>query len=133
MEELDRICTKCEKALPPSSFYRRPNGTLRAECKRCFLERSQRYRQTESGQASMKAAMRRRKADPAKREQLLAWNCISKLIYRGKMPPASSLQCVSCNGPADHYHHHRGYDKKHREDVVPICRTCHAKEHYPTA
>jgi len=127
-----RICTKCLKVKSLSDFYA-SRGIRKAECKVCFGERSRQYSQTEAGKTNRNTAAVRRWKDPAKLDSRRAHNRITKLVLRGKLPPASSLQCVSCNGPADHYHHHRGYDEEHREDVVPVCRTCHAKEHYPTA
>jgi len=40
-----KICIKCNEPLPINSFYKRPNGNLRGECKKCKLkEGKERYK-----------------------------------------------------------------------------------------
>ena len=41
---------------------------------------------------------------------------------------AKTLQC-SCGQQAKHYHHHKGYTKKHWLDVIPVCTKCHSIIH----
>ena len=38
-------CNVCGRELPESEFYKNPNGTLRAACKKCHNERQRRYRE----------------------------------------------------------------------------------------
>lgn len=62
---------------------------------------------------------------PADLDRQRARGAVSDAVRRGKMPAASTLPCAQCGGPASHYHHHNGYDKGHRLDVVPLCPACH--------
>jgi hypothetical protein len=45
------------------------------------------------------------------------------------MPAASTLPCAECGGKANQYHHHLGYEREHREHVLPVCGPCHRKLH----
>jgi hypothetical protein len=36
-----------------------------------------------------------------------------------------------CGKPAQHYHHHLGYEKKHRLHVIPLCTECHYLADHP--
>jgi hypothetical protein len=54
---------------------------------------------------------------------------VQRAIKAGKMHPAHSVACASCGGPAEVYHHHKGYDREHWLTVVPLCALCHGKEH----
>lgn len=58
-----------------------------------------------------------------------AHSAVGTAVKRGKMPKAPELTCVQCGAQASHYHHHHGYDRAHRLDVVPLCHTCHLVVH----
>ena len=46
----------------------------------------------------------------------------------GVLPKIETRRC-SCGNWAAHYHHHRGY-KGHELEVIPLCISCHKKEHW---
>lgn len=54
---------------------------------------------------------------------------VQAAIKRGKLPHVSLLDCVDCGAQAQEYHHHKGYGKGHRLDVIPLCKTCHLTRH----
>ena len=62
-------------------------------------------------------------------EKYAAHNHIAKQIHRGQRPPAKELKC-ECGEQAKVYHHHRGYAKEHKSDVIPMCQPCHIEIHY---
>lgn len=51
-------------------------------------------------------------------------------IQRGKLAPIETQNCQRCGYKAEHYHHHIGYAKQHWLDVMPLCISCHQREHY---
>lgn len=57
-----------------------------------------------------------------------AHQAIGDAVYRKKMPPAKDCVCV-CGKQADTYHHHAGYEKENRMNVIPLCNGCHKEEH----
>lgn len=61
-------------------------------------------------------------------KRYLARSCVRDHVRRGKMPHVSTLACVRCGNPAEHYHHHRGYERPFRKDVIPLCEVCHLRE-----
>lgn len=59
-----------------------------------------------------------------------AHTTVSRAVRRGILPPAWSMVCDGCDETqAAHWHHHKGYDRKHWLDVIPLCLDCHGKEH----
>ena len=59
-------------------------------------------------------------------EKSAAHAAVSSLVHQGKIPRARDLRCHKCEEPADSYHHHLGYEKEHRLDIIPLCYSCHA-------
>lgn len=57
----------------------------------------------------------------------LAAYAISKAIKAGELPRAKTLSCVDCDSPAEMYDHYKGYAKKFRLTVQPVCRKCDGK------
>jgi len=43
------------------------------------------------------------------------------------IPPARTKKCVHCGNQAHSYHHHNGYSREYRFDVIPLCLPCHTK------
>ena len=137
-----RRCSHCNTWKPTNEYYK--NKAIKAdgrtaECKDCHnLLRRTKY-------ASMRARIERKyhQANREKRRQikkaynktahgkaiLRANKAISKRIAAGNMPAASELECDRCDAQAEEYHHHKGYAKKHRYDVIPLCRNCHLEAH----
>ena len=82
------------------------------------------YRTTDKGKKTqLRGAAKYRRLHP---ERIKARNAVTYAIQTGKLPKVSTLVCP-CKKPADQYHHHRGYAKKHQLDVVPRCTRCHNK------
>ena len=62
-------------------------------------------------------------------KQARAHNAVSYAISRGNLPSLDTQKCLECGKTATRYHHHNGYDRKHRLDVVPLCGRCHYAAH----
>jgi len=99
-----------------------------------------RYEQSTKGKAAKK---RYRQSEKYKRdhtqgnlhyyeqhpERKVAENAITHAIETGRLIKANTLKC-SCGQRAEHYHHHKGYAREHRLDVVALCRSCHKIIHH---
>lgn len=68
-----------------------------------------------------------RKYDAKHPEKARARNAVHDAVRDGKMPSPMTLFCIECGKAAAHYHHHNGYSKTCRLDVVPVCASCHAR------
>lgn len=67
-------------------------------------------------------------ANPDKRA---SHHAVNNAVQSGNLPPAWSMVCSVCDeAQAAHWHHHKGYEKQHWLDVVPVCRLCHEQEHH---
>jgi hypothetical protein len=76
-----------------------------------------------------KIAIRRNKKAMANHPQkVMARALVNQRVRFGRMPRASDLKCSHCENIAAHYHHHKGYEFKHRYDVVPVCVKCHQEQ-----
>lgn len=106
------------------------------------------YKKTEAGQESerryMRSEKRRRRAKEYRKlhpykpvnvnyltEEKRARRTVWYAVYSGKLPRVHTLQCSHCDNRAEHYHHHKGYAKEVRLDVIPLCAVCHARVHHP--
>jgi hypothetical protein len=99
-----------------------PKG--RANQKRCDsspqgIARHSRYNTSEKGRAYSKKV---RKVHPRRAK---ARDAVNNAVKDDRLPHVSTLLCVRCGKQAEEYHHHKGYDKKHRLDVQPVCIVCH--------
>ena len=152
-------CPKCNLIKDISDFYNcksSKDGHQRL-CKKCNTETNTAYSKTEKGKISAKKRKRRhrqtqkyhttetkyhqtdtykkykhRKTKRYRRkypDKRLAATAIRNAISRGKMPSASEFSCIYCGDKASQYHHHNGYDKEHRLDVIPVCCKCHKHIH----
>ena len=54
---------------------------------------------------------------------------VNAAMQRGTLKHAYEHSCQSCGEPADHWHHHEGYDLKRPLNVIPLCSICHGKAH----
>ncbi len=52
---------------------------------------------------------------------------VRSAVKAGRLPHLSTLACSECGAQANHYHHHKGYDKANWLSVVPICQECHTR------
>jgi hypothetical protein len=50
-------------------------------------------------------------------------------VRTGKLTRVTERRCLDCGVRAQQYHHHRGYQKEHLLNVVPLCTRCHGKRH----
>lgn len=62
------------------------------------------------------------------RARLLAHRDVGLALRTGQIKPNS--QCKQCGAAGElEAHHHRGYARAHRLDVIWLCAECHAKAH----
>lgn len=110
-------CRACGEVKPALAFgtHKRNRDGLHARCRACRAAKEMRDKQTER-------TRRYREQNPDKAR---ARGLVGNAVRRGKMPAASSLPCAHCGAQAQHYHHHKGYDRVHCRDVVPVCAVCH--------
>lgn len=67
------------------------------------------------------------KRHPQKRR---ARRAVSYMVEHGLWPPAWTMVCEVCQeAQAAHWHHHNGYNEKHKLDTIAVCVTCHVDEH----
>jgi hypothetical protein len=85
------------------------------------------YRKSEKGkQVHRRAQTKYYKSNPLVCEAHLA---VRKAIKKGLLHPASYYKCFCCPNQASQYHHHNGYSKEHKNDVMPVCHSCHTGIH----
>lgn len=65
-------------------------------------------------------------------EMQKAGNKVINEVRRGRIPKARDLKCSNCGRQAVHYHHHKGYEKEHWLDVIPLCGRCHYLANHST-
>lgn len=153
-----KFCPSCRETLPLEEFWRHigHKDGLQTYCKKCTLlkhrkrlaknigvrerlslkgaqwraDRPGYYKENRAKNAARSAELQRlrRAKNP---DEPRAQNRITRLVRSGKLPRPADCQCDSCGKQAAHYHHHRGYAREHWEDVIPVCRSCHAKHHSP--
>jgi hypothetical protein len=90
-------------------------------------EYNRRYRQTGNGHRKRLESARKRQPfyRDKYRERYREKNRAREAV-RDKFPSASTKMCLHCGKQAKDWHHHRGYDRAHRFDVIPLCKKCHA-------
>lgn len=143
---ISKPCTKCKITKPLADFHKdryKPDSHT-CSCKSCQREENsisyhylggkatriasgKAYRQTVQGKINQrKYSQKRRHCHP---QQMMAYSALHYAIRSGTIPHPSTLTCGVCNEPAEEYHHHLGYDKKHHFDVIPLCADCHRSMH----
>lgn len=140
-------CPHCKQVKTLDNFYQLKSGPYHPRCKECQKERSQtiefkqtqqRYYRTKERQESLKNYTSRPEIKSRINEQhkqyakshpdkSSARRAVGDAVKGGKIPPAKMCNCVVCQKPARDYHHYLGYERQHRLDVVPVCRSCHPK------
>ncbi len=106
-----------EKALESTRKYYQENASS-------IKQQSKRYRQENAAKISVKA--KRYWQDHPKRSK--ANYAVNKAVSSKDIPPIASLNCAHCPSPAQDYHH-PSYAKEDRLKVIPLCRSCHKREH----
>ena len=122
----DPYCKKCKKEYHDNRRKECHEYMLKAEAERRknrrekILIENRMYSKTSKGKETRN---RYYENNPQKRA---ARNAVSVAVRSGKLPKVKTLICSICNiRQAEHYHHHRGYDKDYWVDVVPVCIICH--------
>ena len=125
--------------------YRKTEGCKKSQAKhrktQKYKDTQKRHRQTtkyretikrlhETEQYKKKAKEKRIKYDSTHREIRAVHQATHRAVDSGKLPRPDTLICHYCGNPAIQYHHHNGYDKEHRFDVVPVCCKCHKHIHH---
>ena len=143
-----KTCSKCHELLPLELFNNQLRGLFgkRSVCKGCMKKYMaeydrKRYEQNAELRESIKIqAAKWVKENPEKRKAIVkrrhkkvmattpekrwARQSVHQRVRRGLMPRVTTLKC-ECGAQAQHYHHHKGYAKEFRNDVVPVCVKCH--------
>lgn len=60
-------------------------------------------------------------------EKYKAHTDVGNAVRLGKLPKVSTQVCTVCGNQAQEWHHHNGYSKEHRLDVIAVCISCHKK------
>lgn len=112
-----KFCWRCREWKPREMFSsdRTRGDGLKSVCQPCdhvLIRRSQRL-----SRPDVKTGNR-------------ASEAVRQAIRRGDLCPVDECACVACGLPAQDYHHHLGYEDSHLLDVVPLCKSCHRKEHW---
>lgn len=96
------------------------------ENKEIILNKIKNYENTPRGkEVRRKADDRQHKKYPERRNARAA---VSNAVYAGRLPKIHTMVCSVCNNKqAEHYHHHKGYDREYWLDVIPVCAACHKK------
>ena len=122
---ITKTCRVCKQTKSLSEFYKHQtskDGHFNI-CKSCKLKKVKEYGQTKRGKEVNRKAMKQYHIRHP--EQRKARTAVTHAIRDGKLPRANILGCSYCTKQAEQYHHHKGYTKKYRLDVIPICRKCH--------
>ena len=145
----EKRCSHCKKNKPLSEFgvNRAMKDGINYRCRGCIREyikkyhktslwkkshkkNQRKYNKTEIGSENVRKYTRRYRAKYP--DRVAARVEVAKAIKRGDIESPANFKCVSCSKKrAKHYHHHKGYAKKHWLDVVPVCRQCHGKLDLP--
>lgn len=122
-------CKDCAK-LRTKIWYKTQNGKQRAR------ERYKIYYYTKRGRNAFNKALKkyrnsrkykiyRQKYCEQNRHRYKAYKAVARAIKKGILICPKRLHCFYCYDNAQEYHHHKGYAKEHRLDVIPVCIKCH--------
>lgn len=136
-------CTRCNATKPLDDFYRNAEGRFgrQSHCKACMAQvgretkRRNRQRNAElkrGWKAQNRGAVARQAQEYKRRypEKRRAHSAVRNEVRYNRWPAANTMVCEICQEAlAAHYHHHLGYAKEHRFDVIAVCVECHASLH----
>ncbi len=138
-------CSKCKEIKPLDKFHKRKDRISKglgvtSRCKQCRNEHSRKYRNTPRGNmVYQKALYRWQRSEKGRhyqceyrkknREKNRARDAVKYAVRVGKLPSPKTLKCYFCFGMAQEYHHHKGYARENRLDVLSVCKLCHRKFH----
>lgn len=146
-----KLCIKCRQTKSSSDFNKNRNTVdgLQWWCRDCVRDYRRLWAKTERGRscksayakspAGAEAARRYYKTDKGKatakrtrinnRHKVAARGSVRYHIITGKLKVPD--YCPRCGEKKRlDAHHHKGYGKENKLDVVFLCRQCHAKEHH---
>jgi len=138
-----KICTRCHQPKEITEFYpdrsdHRSKCGRKSVCKSCQKIQRAEYLQSEGGRAAVRRWAKTKIAkDIGKRyrlrhpERRKAKDAVYQAIQKGELARPDTKQCPCGDHKAEHYHHYKGYDKKHRLDVMAVCRKYHKELHNP--
>ena len=123
-------CKECGKKIA-----RKYSSTERA--KELARKRKAKYRNTIKGQEyeyhysrSEQNKLSRKRYARKFPEKHRARNAVNCAVRKGRLPRIRTQKCFLCHKQASIYHHYRGYAKKHRLDVMPLCYKCDKFIHF---
>ena len=118
-----KLCSGCKQELPESGFNKdacKPDG-LQTQCRDCKRAAQRKDYQKKKGIYADRMR-KRREANPEKKQ---AHEAVRRAIRKGVLVrPDSCSQCGN-NQMRIEAHHHKGYAKENRLDVVFLCTSCH--------
>ena len=111
----------------PEGFSKRAASRdgLRSQCKECAAGHE---KTPESRERRSKSGAKRRATPEGKLKQQ-AHHAVTNAVKRGDLDPASKLDCLHCDEPAQEWHHFAGYLEAQWFWLWPLCRSCHIAEH----
>ncbi len=112
------IANNPEKRKETARNYARRNPEI-------MRENERRYKATHKLERK-NSVIKARKAYPERHQ---ARKRIRWMVSTGKLPRVNTLKCSRCESMAEHYHHHKGYQKPFDRDVIPLCVKCHGLTH----
>lgn len=116
------------RAYKQAGRYREGQRAYRASGRGRELNRAakERFLASPKGQDARRRDDAARRAREADKPKLAARKAVAKAIACGKLVRPAACRC-GAPGPLE-AHHHRGYARKLRLDVVFLCRDCHRAE-----
>ena len=135
-------CLYCGEIKPFESFHKSKANTTTGrhgrciQCMRNYMHeynktptRQQRNREINNKHYKKLVAEGRPYWKRMPRRMMRARGAVHDAVRRGKIPSAQSFPCFyksnECGGKM-HYHHHNGYTKAHKLDVIPVCAYHHS-------
>jgi len=89
-----------------------------------YADRQKAYRQSDRGREVQRRAQAKERI--VRPREMKARQAVSNAVRDGRLKVPAACEC--CGNTAElQAHHHRGYDVKHRLDVIWLCARCHRK------
>jgi hypothetical protein len=121
-------CAECHKVKVREnralkSEYYRDYDAKRFQCDPKVKERHARYRQTDAGLASIRAAQHKWLASNKEKRQ--AHVALNNAVRDGRV--TKPCNCTNCGKKSRIHGHHQDYSRAY--DVIWLCQTCHFRLH----